>query len=126
MIKNVRNKASPIMTWFGGICMVPNALRSKDRTITIRVKDVTIISMAGAKDSTVINRKIWSVTVGAIDCSVSFSPMEKKGVAIAGSAAQLLFGISRINQTASIAHRCRRFRRPSEAHADLMFWQYPV
>jgi hypothetical protein len=106
--------------------MVPNALRNKDRTITMRVKDVTIISMAGAKDSTVINRKICSVTVGAIDCSLLFSPMEKKGVAMAGSAAQLLLGTTRINQTPNITEKYRRFRRPTVAPADLMFWQYPV
>ena len=103
--------------------MVPKALRSKDRTITIRVKDVTIISMAGAMDSTVINRKICSVTVGAIDCSALSSPMLKKGVAIMASAPQLLFGDRKINQTASMVKRCQSFRRPADARACMMFGQ---
>jgi hypothetical protein len=52
--------------------------------------------------------------------------MEKKGVAIAGSAAQLLFGTNRISQTPSIAHKAHSFKRPPEAHADLLFWQCSV
>ena len=106
--------------------MVPNALRSRDRTITIRVKEVTIISMAGARDSTVINRKICSVTVGAIDCSVVSSPIVKKGVAITGSAAQQLLGTGRINQTPNIANRYQTFRRSPEKHAVTMVLRCPV
>lgn len=103
--------------------MVPKALRSRDRTITIRVKDVTIISMAGAMDSTVINRKICSVTVGAIDCSALSSPMVKKGVATVESAAQLLFGGRRNNPTASMVTRCQSFRPPADAHAGVLSGQ---
>jgi len=57
--------------------MVPNARRNNERTITIRVKEVTMIMIAGARESTVISRKICSVTVGAPGCSVLFTPMEE-------------------------------------------------
>ena len=126
MIKKVKNKASPIMTWFGGICMVPNALRNSDRTITMRVKEVTIISMAGAKDRTVISRKICRVTVGAIDCSLLFSPMETKGVVIMGSAARLLLGPSSIRQTPSVANRRQSFGSLPKAYAVMTSLRCPV
>ena len=106
--------------------MVPRALRSRDSTITIRVKEVTIINMAGARDRTVISRKICNVTVGAIDCSALSNPMVKKGVAIAGSAPQLLFGARRIDPTPSMVTRCQSFTRPLEADACKMFEQFLV
>jgi hypothetical protein len=65
----------------------------------MRVKDVTIINKAGASDSTVISKKIWSVTVGVIDFAVFSSPTEKIDVAISGSAAQQLAEMSSIKQT---------------------------
>ena len=46
-MKKVRKRASPTRTWFGGICCVLKACRSKDRTIIIRVKEVTRINIAG-------------------------------------------------------------------------------
>lgn len=82
--------------------MVPNALRNSDKTMTMRVKEVTIIRIAGARDSTVINRKICRVTVGAIDCSALSNPMVKNGVAIPESALQPMFGAKKINQTKSV------------------------
>ncbi|GAI83024.1 unnamed protein product, partial [marine sediment metagenome] len=50
--------ASPTRTWFGGICCVLKACRSKDRTIIIRVKEVTRINIAGARVRRVIRRII--------------------------------------------------------------------
>lgn len=94
--------------------MVPRALRSSDRTITIRVKDVTMIRIAGARDSTVINRKICSVTVGAIVWAAFSSPMVKKGVTTLGSAAKLLLGARQTNQAPRVIakyHILRRLRR---------------
>jgi hypothetical protein len=55
MMKNVKNNAKPTITWFGGICCVANAVRTKDKTITIRVKHVIKIKMLGANDKTVSN-----------------------------------------------------------------------
>ena len=40
-------------TWFGGVCWVPKPDRKKEKTITILVKEVVSITMAGAKESTV-------------------------------------------------------------------------
>jgi len=59
--------------------------------------DVTIINMAGARDSTVISKKICSVIVGAIDSWAFSNPIEKKGVSISGLAAQLVPDIISIN-----------------------------
>jgi len=69
--------------------MVPRARRIKDRTITIRVKEVTMIRIAGARDKTVISRKICKITVGVPDCWLVSIPIEKNGVALPGSAPQL-------------------------------------
>src|SRR5699024_3623890 len=57
IMKNVKNKASPINTWFGGICCVANDVRTKAKTTTTRVKLVIIIKIPGAKDRTVNNNK---------------------------------------------------------------------
>jgi hypothetical protein len=69
--------------------MVPKARRISDSTITMRVNEVTMIRIAGARDSTVMSRKICNTTVGALDCSLVSNPIEKKGVEIPGSAPQL-------------------------------------
>src|SRR3982074_540174 len=55
--KSVRNRARPTSTWFGGICCVPIALRTKLRTIVMRTKLVTIIKMAGTRLRIVSRRK---------------------------------------------------------------------
>src|SRR3990170_2981295 len=59
MIKKVRNRARPMRIWLGGICWVPRAWRRKENTTTRRVKEVTIIMMAGARERTVRKRSIW-------------------------------------------------------------------
>ena len=51
--KTVRNSDSPRTIWFGGICGIPMALRANESTIVIRMKEVTIIRMAGTRLSTV-------------------------------------------------------------------------
>ena len=53
MTKKVRNSASPISTVLGGVPWAPMALRSRDSTMTMRVKAVTITSRLGARDRTV-------------------------------------------------------------------------
>src|SRR5699024_523224 len=53
IIKNVKNKASPINTWFGGICCVAREVRTNDKTMMILVKLVINIKILGAKDKTV-------------------------------------------------------------------------
>jgi hypothetical protein len=58
MTKTVRNKAKLIRTWFGGTCCVPNAWRRNESTITILVKDVTMMKNAGASESTVNSARI--------------------------------------------------------------------
>jgi hypothetical protein len=47
--KKVKKSEKPIITGLGGICWVPNAPLNKERTTTILVKDVTIISILGAR-----------------------------------------------------------------------------
>ncbi|MNL54927.1 hypothetical protein D3C87_1782970 [compost metagenome] len=51
--KKVRNMASPMITWFGGIIWVPMAWRVNERTMTIRVKEVIKSRIAGARLKTV-------------------------------------------------------------------------
>ena len=43
----------PMRIWFGGNCCVPIACRSRESTITMRVKLVIMIRIAGASDRTV-------------------------------------------------------------------------
>ena len=49
------------MTWLGGVCCVPMAVRRKDKTTTMRVKDVTITKIDGAKLRTVISTNNWMI-----------------------------------------------------------------
>lgn len=49
----VRNKANEIMTELGGAVCRPIAVRNNDRTTTIRVNDVTMTKIEGAKDKIV-------------------------------------------------------------------------
>ena len=49
MMNIVANRASEISTALGGVCCRPSAVRKKARTTTIRVKDVTITTIDGAK-----------------------------------------------------------------------------
>ena len=60
----LRNSASPITTWFGGIAVRPSALRVSDSTITMRVKLVSITISAGAIASTVSSRMMTMLWFG--------------------------------------------------------------
>src|SRR3954454_7176486 len=53
---SVRNRAMPVITWFGGDCCSPSALRTSDSTTTILVNEVHSSSTDGATDSTVMAR----------------------------------------------------------------------
>ena len=52
--KKVMNNARPTITWFGGVCGVPRACRSRPRTITILVKAVIERTIAGSSERNVI------------------------------------------------------------------------
>ena len=84
------------MTWLGGICMVPSARRSNDSTITIRVNEVSIIKMAGARERMVINKKICNTTAIFPGSWVWSMPMLIKGGAVCGAAATLFSGVKKI------------------------------
>ena len=47
----VKNNAKPSNTWFGGVCMVPNACLVIDSTIETRVKQVSVMINDGKKVS---------------------------------------------------------------------------
>jgi hypothetical protein len=53
MIKKVRKRDNPMIIWFAGICCVPRACLRRERTTTIRVNEVNITSIAGARESIV-------------------------------------------------------------------------
>jgi len=59
MMKKVRNRARPSRTWFGGEVWVPIAVRSKAKTMMMRVKLVIISTTAGRKESTVSIASVW-------------------------------------------------------------------
>lgn len=61
MMKSVRNKARLMSTELGGVCCRPNALLRKDSTTIIRVNDVTIIRMEGARLKTVSRAISWMI-----------------------------------------------------------------
>src|SRR3989344_4028744 len=60
MTNTVRNKASEIITWLGGVCWVPSAVRRKLSTTTMRTNDVTMTRIEGASDRTVTRATSWT------------------------------------------------------------------
>lgn len=78
-MKMVRNKDNPIIIWLGGLCMVPKALRRRESTITILVNDVSIIRIAGARESTVKRRKICKTTATSPGLPALSKPMFMNG-----------------------------------------------
>src|SRR5437763_5607926 len=60
----LRKSERPTTTWLGGIDCSPRALRVSDRTMTMRVKLVIIISRAGATDSSVSAMMMVTLSVG--------------------------------------------------------------
>ena len=63
MIRNVRNSAIEVITCDGGNCCVPSACRSKPSTTMMRMKQVVIISTAGARLMTVSSSITWMADV---------------------------------------------------------------
>lgn len=69
---------------------MPMAWRRSDRTITILVKEVSIIRIAGANDKTVNKRNIWRITATSPGSSALFMPIFKEGaLKVNGSARQI-------------------------------------
>ena len=58
MMNSVRKSERPMTIWFDGALCTPKAVRTKPSTITMRVKLVISMTMAGARVSTVMKSKI--------------------------------------------------------------------
>ena len=61
MTMKLRMSESPVITWLGGRSCVLSARRTNERTITIRVNEVTMTRSAGASERTVTRNAISSV-----------------------------------------------------------------
>src|SRR5204863_3336848 len=73
----VRNRARPVRTWLGGRSCVPRARRTNERTMTMRVKDVIRIRIAGARERTVRTIAISSVDVMFSGFVASLAPSSR-------------------------------------------------
>src|SRR5450631_3110140 len=62
MTKKVRNRERPMTIWLEGACCVPMAVLRKERTTTMRVKDVVMMMIPGASDKMVMRNNICSTT----------------------------------------------------------------
>src|SRR5690242_10141777 len=91
---NVRNSERPVRTWLGGNSWVPSARRTNERTMTIRVKDVIMIRIAGARERTVRTIAIWSVEEMFSGFAASFAVSSTVGVFSAGREAAGFEGFS--------------------------------
>src|SRR3954471_8285703 len=74
--KRLRNRARPTTTWLGGIAWRPRAFLVSDSTITMRVKLVIIIKMAGAMVSSVSATMIVMLWLGLLRVSPRLRLME--------------------------------------------------
>src|SRR5260221_3146497 len=74
---NVRNSDRPVRTWLGGSSCVPRARRTNESTMTMRVKDVIMTRMAGARESTVSTSAICSVVEMFSGRVASFAPSSR-------------------------------------------------
>src|SRR5438093_1394751 len=61
MTKPVRKSARLTSTVLGGVCWIPRALRRNDSTMMMRVNDVTVMRIAGARLSTVTSTMSWMI-----------------------------------------------------------------
>src|SRR4051812_38581836 len=74
MTRKVMKRESPMRIWLGGSCWAPRAWRRRDMTMTMRVKQVVMRRMEGARVRTERRRRIWmelesflgSVVVGMV------------------------------------------------------------
>src|SRR2546423_13921802 len=64
--KKLRNMARPTITWLGGIVCRPRGLGVRQSTMTMRVKPVSMMSSAGATDSSVIRAMISRLWLGLL------------------------------------------------------------
>src|SRR5262245_22545272 len=106
MMKLVRNRASETITALEGAVLVPMAVRSRDSTTAILVKEVTMTRIEGA-----IDRTVTSAT-SCRACSVSPVPSGKFSVtdwAAAGATARTIEAAA----SASAAGSRRRITGPS-------------
>lgn len=71
----VMNNAKVTNTEFGGLCWVPMAFRSMERTIIIRTNDVDDIRKNGMKDNA--ERKMSKLTVGGSPADLVIEPMSR-------------------------------------------------
>src|ERR1035437_1221514 len=90
MIKNVINNASPINTWFGGICWLPSACLRNERTITILGKEVISMSIAGASVRIVSSRNIWTVAATSFGVFAFVMLIPTLGIVISSAAISVL------------------------------------
>jgi hypothetical protein len=84
MIKTVKKREIPKMTWLGGTCCRERARLIKSRTMEIRRKLVMRMMILGARDKTVTRRRSWSEK--ATSCPDSGLRMVKSIKGITGSA----------------------------------------
>ena len=61
MTKPVRKSARLTSTMLGGVGCVPSALRRNDSTTMMRVNEVTVMRIAGARLSTVSSTRSWTM-----------------------------------------------------------------
>src|SRR5258705_7611299 len=87
--------ASDTITLLGGDCCRPNAVRSSDRTTTMRTKLVIMMMIDGAMDRTVISATICSMR--SVKRPLPFKSMDSPplvgAVAAAAAAAAELGGV---------------------------------
>jgi hypothetical protein len=110
--KKVIKRAKLIKTWLGGVCWVPIAWRMKPKITMMRTKEVTMISIEGAKARTVkMNMTLMTV---AILSGSSDSPILIETVGIGTmfpSPWARAKGASKIRSTAKIPKSAKRARR---------------
>src|SRR4051812_37556851 len=83
---SVRNSAIPVITWFGGDCCRPSALRTSDSTTMILVNDVHSSRTDGATESTVIARIRVIEVLGLPPPTETLTPSPAGTVGEAGAA----------------------------------------
>jgi hypothetical protein len=77
-MKSVKNKESPTNTILGGMVVKPKAWRSKENTISIRVKLVIKINAAGKKVSAVKAKTVSTGTAKAVPPPVCLDVIKGK------------------------------------------------